>query len=217
MVKHPAKYTDRLLNIFETMLDGCGTVLDPFAGTGKIHSLPFNTVGVEIEPEWAEMHPLTEVGDATKLRFGDETFDGICTSPTYGNRMADCHNAKDGSKRNTYTHCLGRKLHENNSGKMQWGKQYMELHEMAWNECFRVLRVGGIFVLNFKNHIRNGVEIDAFSWHVSTIIKTGFSVREIVRVDCDGNGFGANRDARTGYEFVVMFHKIKEVSGGMAG
>jgi len=69
--KHPAKYTDSLLPVFERMLAGCKNVLDPFAGTGKIHSLPFETVGVEIEKEWAEMHEKTIIGDATDLQFAN--------------------------------------------------------------------------------------------------------------------------------------------------
>jgi len=205
--KHPAKYTDSLLPVFERMLAGCKNVLDPFAGTGKIHSLPFETVGVEIEKEWAEMHEKTIIGDATDLQFANCEFDAICTSPTYGNRMADCHNAKDGSSRNTYTHKLGRTLNDNNSGKMQWGQEYKDLHIKAWNECFRVLKKDGVFILNFKNHIRKGKEIDAFSWHVSELLKIGFSVEIIEQVETKGNGFGQNAKLRTGFEFVARFRK----------
>ena len=206
-MRHPAKYTDSLLPVFEEMLTGCESVLDPFAGTGKIHSLPFKTTGLEIEPEWAEMHPDTVCGDATAMPFEDNSFDAICTSPTYGNRMADHHNAKDGSKRNTYTHCIGHKLHENNSGKMQWGHEYRMLHENVYAECFRVLRPNGRFVLNIKNHIRKGKEIDVFSWHISTLIALGFMLREVRRVYTNGNGFGANADKRTGYEFVALLEE----------
>lgn len=206
-IGHPAKYTDSLLPVFEEMLSGCKTVLDPFAGTGKIHSLPFNTIGVEIEPEWACMHEKNIVGDATNLQFANCEFDAICTSPTYGNRMADCHDAKDGSNRNTYTHKLGRKLNDNNSGKMQWGDQYRELHKKAWIECFRVLKNNGIFILNFKNHIRGGKLIDAFSWHVKTLIEIGFMLDEVRKVKTSGNGFGQNGELRTGFEFIAKFIK----------
>ena len=54
--------------------------------------------------------------------FSDATFDMVVTSPTYGNRMADHHNAKDGRRRITYTHNLGRTLTPGNSGAMQWGE-----------------------------------------------------------------------------------------------
>jgi tRNA G10 N-methylase Trm11 len=206
-IKHPAKYTDTLLPVFNELLKGCTKVLDPFAGTGKIHSLPYETIGVEIEKEWAEMHENTLIGDATNLQFANCEFDAICTSPTYGNRMADSHNAKDGSSRNTYTHKLGRVLSENNTGKMQWGENYRDLHVKAWKECFRVLKEEGIFILNFKNHIRKGKEVDVFSWHVKTLIEIGFSLDLVKQVETNGNGFGQNGKLRTGFEFVARFIK----------
>jgi tRNA G10 N-methylase Trm11 len=206
-IKHPAKYTDSLLPVFDELLKGSTKVLDPFAGTGKIHSLPYETIGVEIEKEWAEMHEKTIIGDATCLQFANCEFDAICTSPTYGNRMADCHEAKDGSSRNTYTHKLGKVLNENNTGKMQWGENYKELHIKAWKECFRVLKEDGVFILNFKNHIRKGKEVDVFSWHVKTLIELGFSLDLVKQVETNGNGFGQNGKLRTGFEFVARFIK----------
>ena len=201
-MKHPAKYTDVLLPIFENMIPEGSIVLDPFAGTGKIHLLPFETIGLEIEPEWASMHPKTICGDATKMPFLDDSFDVICTSPTYGNRMADSHYAKDGSKRNTYTHTIGRKLHENNSGQMQWGEKYKELHIKAYTECRRVLKENGLFILNIKNHIRKGEEVDVHQWHIDTLHALGFSLIETIKVPVFGNGFGANSEKRIPFEFV---------------
>ena len=69
-VLHPARFSDAVLDRIGTMLDEYqvnGVVLDPFAGTGKIHRLATptrRTVGVEIEPEWAATHPGTIVGNA---------------------------------------------------------------------------------------------------------------------------------------------------------
>ena len=209
MTKHPAKFSKELLPVFTRILKeyNTETVLDCFAGTGKIHSLPFQTTGLEIEQEWAEMHDGTICGDARDMPFDNESFDAVCTSPTYGNRMADHHNAKDGSKRNTYTHKLGRQLTDGNSGKMQWGDEYCFLHISVWYECYRVLKNDGIFILNFKNHIRNGKEVDAFSWHVATLINTGFKLRSVEQIKLKGNRFGENGKARIPFEYVATFQK----------
>tara|TARA_R110001599_G_scaffold342290_1_gene563920 strand:- start:559 stop:1209 length:651 start_codon:yes stop_codon:yes gene_type:complete len=209
-IKHPAKYTDVLIPIFEKLLKGSNLILDPFAGTGKIHLLPFETIGLEIEPEWANLHKNTIIGDATNMPFNNNTFSAVCTSPTYGNRMADSHEAKDKSERNTYTHKLGRKLNANNSGGMQWGLSYRNIHIKAWSECYRVLKPNGIFILNFKNHIRAGVEVDVFSWHISELLKLGFSLELVKQIKTTGNGFGQNRALRTGFEFVAKLKKTNK-------
>jgi DNA modification methylase len=170
-MRHPAKYSDVLLPIFEEMLLGCKEILDPFAGTGKLKSIFPNATLLEIEPEWACLSGAI-VGDATNMPFINESFDAICTSPTYGNRMADSfidHQSEKKYTRNTYTHSIGRKLSANNSGAMQWGDKYRGLHRKAWVECFRVLKPGGKFVLNISNHIRKGQELFATEWHIEEL------------------------------------------------
>ena len=143
------------------------------------------------------------------MGFSEDYFDAICTSPTYGNRMADSHKAKDKSKRNTYTHVLGRQLNKNNSGQMQWGDEYRSLHERVYHECQRVLKPNGIFVLNMKNHIRNGEEIDVTSWHKKVLIGIGFDWLKTESISLKGNGFGANGKVRTGVEYILTFRCIK--------
>ena len=85
---------------------------------------------IERIAEWGEIGlgkvDSINVGDAEFLPYKDDFFEAICTSPTYGNRMADHFEAKDGSKRNTYRYAIGRALDEENTGKMQWGKKYRE-------------------------------------------------------------------------------------------
>ena len=104
---HPARFNDRILEAADQLLGPrLGWILDPFAGTGRVHELRRSgrfTIGVEIEPEWAAMHPRTIVGSALALPFGAETFDAIVTSPTYGNRMAD-HRAQS-ADRSREPHC----------------------------------------------------------------------------------------------------------------
>ena len=123
-VRHPAKYTDKLLPVFAELLTGRTRILDPFAGTGKIFELAqwlpeADIQAVEIEPEWAAMNPRTTLGNALHLPWPAESFDAVCTSPCYANRMADHHEAKDASQRNTYRHALGHPLQPDNAGAMQ--------------------------------------------------------------------------------------------------
>ena len=133
-VAHPAVFSDSILPVLASLLEPeHRRILDPFAGIGRVHELrgllgwEVDTVGVELEKEWADLHLDTHVGNALALEFSDGVVDAIVTSPTYGNRMADNHNAKDGSVRRSYTHDLGRQLTQDNSGAMQWGSHLPKL------------------------------------------------------------------------------------------
>lgn len=106
---HPAKFSPPILDAIRAVvaqvgaggpyLTGPTKVLDPFAGVGLIHTLDdladVETWGVELEPEWAACHPRTIVADSRRLPFPDAQFDIVASSPSYGNRMADHHDAAD--------------------------------------------------------------------------------------------------------------------------
>jgi SAM-dependent methyltransferase len=209
-VHHPAVFSEPILPILADLLEGYPLVLDPFAGTGRIHQLAdlgWDTVGVEIEPEWAHLHPRTRVGNALVLDFGAGAFDAIATSPTYGNRMADHHKAYDPQTRRTYTHDLGRQLHSANSGAMQWGDEYRAFHQQAWLEAVRVLRHGGRFVLNIKDHIRDGRWADVTGWHVATLVELGLTVAAVRPVVTGGFRMGANSPERVDAELVIALDR----------
>jgi tRNA G10 N-methylase Trm11 len=237
--RHPAKYSasilDALFDIADAEADRKGEgllILDPFAGVGLIHKLVehgHQTYGVELEHEWAAAHERTEVGNALALEYKTGAFDAVITSPTYGNRLADHHEAKDAckqcagtglqtgsevpckncrgsglSKRNTYRHALGRPLSDGSSAVMQWGTEYREFHYEAWVESIRVIKPAGLLVVNTSNHIRKRAEVPVAEWHLHTIINLGCRIEEVRRVVTPRNREGANGDNRVEGELVIV-------------
>lgn len=206
---HPAKFSTEILAVIDELLGDARTVLDPFAGIGLIHSLypARQTFGIEIEPEWANQHPRTQVGNILNLPFPDESFDAIATSPCYGNRMADHHNASDPSKRVGYKFSLGRDPHPESSAILNWGPKYQALHVEAWGEAIRVLKMGGRFVLNISDHIRRSRVIPVARWHINVLQDLGLTRKETRFVTSPRMRFGANSRRRVPYEQVVLFTK----------
>lgn len=207
---HPAKFSDVvMMRIQEYLLDIPTrplNILDPYAGIGGVHRLhnvkdKIATYGIELEPEWASQHPSTICGDARDLLdIMDVPINCIVTSPSYGNRMADHHNAKDSSTRITYKHKLGRDLSEGSSAVMQWGESYRSFHWDVWGKCTRLIghskARAGWFILNCKDHVRSGVVQEVTLWHVECLAAMGWELINMEIVDTPGMGFGANREKR---------------------
>lgn len=216
-VSHPARYSSAILDRFEVLIRQLWNVradhvkvLDPFAGTGRIHELPFDTTGVELEAEWgAVVADGTVIGDAREMPFGDGTFDVVATSPTYGNRLADSHEAADPERRRSYTHDLGRHLTDGNTGEMQWGPLYQEAHVAIWTEVRRVMAPGGWLLLNIKDHIRNGEQQPVSHWHTAALVALGFTFWPGYSsgVATQHLRQGANAGQRAGQELVLVFRR----------
>jgi tRNA G10 N-methylase Trm11 len=147
------------------------------------------------------------ISDAQALPFRDDSFEAIATSPTYGNRMADHHNARDGSHRITYRHLLGRPLHPENTGELQWGAKYQEKHLAIWQECRRVLAPGGIFLLNISDHVRAGKVVPVVDWHIAAMRSVGFRLPRRWAVETLRLRYGANSDQRVTHEYVLKFSR----------
>ena len=221
-MKHPAKFSEGFIEIFYELLlkylPFCNSILDPFAGTGKIGEIKkYGYKGIvianELEPEWLEPNQFY----CDCLYFSDAEFlnlpqkvDAIITSPTYGNRMADHHNAKDDSKRITYTHCLGHQLKDGNTGKMQWGSKYKEKHLRIYKHLYDLLNNNGIFILNVSNHIRKGQEVLVAQWHKELLQNIGFILLEKISVPTKRMKFGANRSNRVNNEYIFVFKKVED-------
>jgi SAM-dependent methyltransferase len=215
MIKHPATYTNSFIPKFAELLIGCDNVLDIFGGVGKLalikeHGFTGKVICNELEREWAETSPHNVdewyIGDAANMVWAESnSFDAICTSPTYGNRMADHHNAKDGSKRVTYKHFLGRDLNEANTGRMQWGENYRQKHLEIYKECGRVLKNGGLMIVNVSDHIRKGKVVNVVEWHKEALINFGMKLIDEIKIETPRMGFGQNGKSRVQHECILVF------------
>jgi hypothetical protein len=111
--EHPAKWSASVLAALADLVndeaDRLGrpcNVLDPFAGIGRARLAEAITMdrqhrvfGLELQHLWADTDPLTRQGDATAMPVEwSGMFDVVATSPCYGNRMADRHDAQDPCK-----------------------------------------------------------------------------------------------------------------------
>jgi SAM-dependent methyltransferase len=261
MITHPAVFSDALLpEIARLLPDTAHLVFDPFVGTGKIANLrawrpDLDIFGYELEPEWAGLARAngirTRCDDSRFTHYPDQVFDAIITSPTFGNRMADHHEAQERCTycrgngawcayhgmaianphhiptpdctnrlincpkchglgyrvyvRHTYRHSLGRPLDPRNSGQLQWGNDYRAFHILAWTEVRRVLRPGGAFILNIKDHIRDGQRQPVTNWHALTLLQLGFTCTARIHVPTPGQRHGAHGDKRIAYESLLKF------------
>jgi hypothetical protein len=235
---HPAKFTDKILEEIGDVLTPFAMhhldyhgyrpyrVLDPFGGVGKVFMLEHLIPGdvecsmMELEREWADQSPVRErtyVGDSLVLmdmaRVDGVRFDCIVTSPVYGNRMSDHHEARDDSKRHTYRHYLGRALSDNNAGAMQWGRKYRQFHERAWELATALVNPGGLFVLNVSDHIRKGKVERVSLWHVRTLIRLGWHLERAIKIPTPRQRHGENGELRVDGEMVYVL-RLPNPAGG---
>lgn len=213
VAKHPARYSRGMLKIFASYLQDGWRVLDPLAGTGKAGRLKhfgkeITVVCNELEPEWALEDSVDEwhYGDAAHMDWAiDGEFDALVFSPVYGNRMSDTYT--DHTKRITYRAGLGRPLHPENTGQLQWGEKYRVKHLAIYNECVRVLRAGGLMLCNVSNHIRDGVEVPVAPWHLACLRELGLALVQTHEIETPRVRLGKNYDKRVGCEYIFVLRK----------
>jgi hypothetical protein len=216
--QHPAKFSDPILVVINEVLAAESKrqgrllrVLDPMAGVGRIHELDrqyvSETIGVEIETEWAMAHPGTEQGDATALRWPDGAFSVTISSPPYANRMADSFNARDNSRRITYKHLLGRDLTPGSGARLQWGNAYREWASRVLDEMIRVTEEGGLVCINISNHIRNFKEQPVSEWWRDKMIASGLKLEKSIPIRTSRMRFGENNAARVKNEWLFVMRK----------
>lgn len=108
------------------------------------------------------------------------------------------------SRRNTYTHKLGRKPSRGSTAVLQWGYQYRVATERHCIEIARTLKPGSLAVINISNHIRDGVEQRVVEWWLNWWLVRGCTLIEARRVPTQRLGDGANREARVDGEMVLV-------------
>ena len=212
---HPAKFSEGIIETMAQVLgDHHGCVLDPFAGTGRIFELeqlgPWCVHATEYEPEWAVHHLRTWLCDARGLRFDDERFAVIATSPTYGNGMGQRHfhpNDAGKSKRYSYPDRLGRDMTPGNTGAVRWGEEYRQLHLAAWREAVRVLASGGRFLLNFRDSLKRKQLQPISGWHLETLRSLGLQLVGVAAVGTPGMRAGANNNPLGTGEAIFVLDK----------
>lgn len=213
-IKHPARYSKGFHKIFYDIIlyHRCKNIIDVMAGSGSIGKIrDYGYSGAiscnEIEMDFCDIKydiNMWTFVDAESLPYPDAYFDCICTSPTYGNRMAD---KIIGKGRRTYSSALSRIVKEENTGGMQWGEKYREKHKRIYKECYRILEVEGIFILNMSNHIRKGIEVDVCSFHKKCLLELGFYLVDIIKVNTNRYRLGSNSEKRVDGEFIFVFKK----------
>lgn len=102
-----------------------------------------------------------------KEKLNDGIIDCIVTSPPY-NLGGDFHTFVDG-KRVTYGD------YNTYKDKMK-ESEYQSWQIDVLNECYRVLKPGGVMFYNHKNRIVNGTIISPFEW----LHKTNFNIYQVV-------------------------------------
>lgn len=220
-VAHPAKFSTNHIAAIQDQLDNhCyglrpqARLLDPFAGTGGIHRLTgYRTEGIELEREWADQHPLTQVGNVLDLPYRRGTFSVIATSPCFANRMADHHDAKDESERHTYKHTLGRDLSIDSAAILTWGPQYQIFHTLAIAEFTRVTKKSTEdhptwCLLNMSDHIRRWQVEPVTAWWIEAMTRQGWQWVGCVAVPTVRQRKGSNAAARVDTEWLLRFRRM---------
>jgi hypothetical protein len=221
-VPHPAKFTDdqidNIAGVLEEEFNGKKVkVLDPYAGTGRIFDLEIyfghKTTAIEIEPEWANHHPAIVCADshAWMKEAKPNQFDAVATSFVFPNRITDHHNAKDGSKRHTYKHYLGRDPSPKSSATLGWGPNWRAFHRNGFKLMRRVVKNNGLIILDSKNHFTDNGMTEHYvnEWVIRKLNNMGMPLLQARPVFAQGLRHGKNYNERSDRHLIIVMGNVK--------
>lgn len=226
--RHPAPFNEAFLRyvvsaLGDQFLRGPMWLLDPMAGTCRLHRLQghhgdvlVRTFCSELEPEWTEPSPdpalgFTQAGVHAFQALHDRTADEklfagprwIVTSPVWGNRMADHHEAKDESDRLTYRHRLGRPVSEGSSCSMPWGDEYRAWHTTFLRYAYETSLDGERMFIEIGDHLRTvkrtAVRAQVTAWWIKAGVAAGWHLERAERLSVGRLRKGANHAVRIPY------------------
>lgn len=169
---HPAKFSQPILDaivgqLADEMVPPGGTLLDPFAGVGRVHQIAdlvgYDSLGVELEPEWAATHERTICGDSTMLATLIGPYaghvDAIVTSPcmeqshrmlTYDMRWVPCGDLEVGDELLAFNEHLGPGV--GTASRRRWERATVVASDPMTVDCVRVILANGDEIVTTPNH-----------------------------------------------------------------
>jgi hypothetical protein len=218
---HPAKFSQVLISHLYDRIRNEPFVVDCFAGTCQlIRVLGLGFTGhlfmVELQPKWMPrlFHPQVTLwpGNALYLPFPSGSVPCFCSSPCYGNRFSDHHNAKDPYLRESYHHChircTGVELEPGNAGILNFKEpEYKIFHYRHLIEVYRCLAPGGNYILNMSNHMRLQKEIQVVAWWLEAAKVCGFVVDDDLAIRTKRMRKGQNHLERVEHEHIITLRK----------
>jgi len=154
--------------------------------------------------DWCRVQSVSEPGPTVDVF--DISVEDDCSFIANGVAVhnSDIYDGRDGSARHTYRTALGRDLTVNNTGGMQWDRDYRDLHREIYDQLTTVLQPDGLLLLNMKDHRRDGQWQHVTHWHLTTLIELGFRFITAERIECPGNGHGQNLADRIEFETLLV-------------
>lgn len=206
---HPAKLDAQLLIwIVEKFSKPGDVILDPMAGSGTLMlacTLGRDVVLVELEEKfckmmrdnWEKVRQRPQLGsamgrceivqgDARLAQTGAYTeVDSIITSPPYDEGTGHGRGSKASNEiletKKLYLHGVGSYSEDmENIGNMK-GSSYLQAMYQVYQQCYSVLKPGGIMVLITKNFIRDRKLVRLDRDTVKLCRRAGFTFKELYR------------------------------------